>query len=230
MRSKLAKQRRTTWIPNTEVGDGPLAGSKFAGTCVVPAGEDWPRCPNCGRPMQLFVQLAAADLPTAAPGFGDGVLQLFYCTTRAPMCEVQCEAYAPFAASVLARVVDPGTGVAPATAPDHPPPPRRIVGWTAVDDYPCWEELESSGITLDDAEIEELGETYPRPGDKLWGWPAWVQSVEYPACSKCGRAMRYLLQIDSEDNLPYMFGDAGTGHLSQCHEHPEVMSFHWACT
>jgi len=217
------------WKPIVEDGDSELTASKFSGTPVVLAGENWPRCPNCEQCMQLFVQLASSDLPEGAPRFGDGLLQLFYCTSSDPLCEVDCEAYFPFASSVLGRVVDPAASEAPASRPEEPLPAKRIVGWKRCDDYPHWEELEPKGVALSDREIDALWEHFPVTGDKLGGWPAWVQGVEYPDCTTCGRVMELRFQIDSEDNLPYMFGDVGTGHLFQCAEHTDVLSFHWAC-
>jgi hypothetical protein len=41
--------------------------------------------------------------------------------------------------------------------------------------------------------------------------------------------MWHVFQIDSEDNLPYMFGDVGCAHITQCPEHKEVVAFGWAC-
>ena len=55
---------------------------------------------------------------------------------------------------------------------------------------------------------------FPHSGEKLGGWPMWVQSVEYPSCPECGAEMTLLFQIDSERNLPYMFGDVGCGHIT----------------
>ena len=68
------------------------------------------------------------------------------------------------------------------------------------------------------------------PGDKLAGWPAWVQGVEYPSCALCGSRMLQLFQVDSEDNIPFMFGDVGCGNITQCPEHKEIVAFGWACT
>lgn len=45
-------------------------------------------------------------------------------------------------------------------------------------------------------------------------------------CPKCATRMQFLIQVDSEQNLPHMFGDSGAGHLSFCKNHPEIMSFH----
>jgi hypothetical protein len=67
-------------------------------------------------------------------------------------------------------------------------------------------------------------------GDKLGGWPLWVQSVDYPLCSACGAEMRYVLQLDWYDNLPFDFGDCGTGHLTYCPSHPENLTFAFQCS
>ena len=225
---------RPAWRPVVTAADGPPGASKLAGTAWIPAGGAWPTCPNCGTPLQLLVQLDAATLPEAARGdYGEGLIQLFYCTSQEPLCEIDCEAFAPFSESVVARLVVP-EGVPEAEAPgiEGAFPPRRIVGWEAEDDYPHPEEAEARlGVALTDAEADAAWESgYPGVGDKLAGWPAWVQGIEYPECPRCGREMALVFQIDSEDHLPIVFGDMGTGHLTQCPEHKDVLAFGWACT
>jgi len=76
---------------------------------------------------------------------------------------------------------------------------------------------------------EVLNEIIKRPlsGEKLGGWPLWVQEVNYPTCPVCGNKMRFLLQIDSNKTLPYVFGDYGCGHITQCSEHNSVLAFTW---
>jgi uncharacterized protein YwqG len=41
--------------------------------------------------------------------------------------------------------------------------------------------------------------------------------------------MEYVFQIDSEDNLPLMWGDMGTAHVTRCPTHREVLALGWAC-
>ena len=41
--------------------------------------------------------------------------------------------------------------------------------------------------------------------------------------------MRLVFQLDSEDNLPFMFGDLGIGHITQCPTRLHVVTFHWHC-
>lgn len=82
---------------------------------------------------------------------------------------------------------------------------------------------------------EELDEFLERekltalPGDKLYGWPYWVQSVEYPSDRKTGALMQLLFQIDSDINVPYMWGDSGVGHLTQSPDDADELAFGWAC-
>ena len=233
LRLKLSAFRRRAWIPEVVDDDGAPTDSKFSGRPFLAPGESWPKCGNCGQPMQLFVQLNARDLPADSERALDGgILQFFYCTSERPHCEGECEAYFPNAKSTLLRLLAP-QGVAPSVAEEPSVdmfPPRRIVSWTEVPDYPNWEELDELGIELADEESDTLAEQdFPHIGDKLLGWPAWVQGVEYPSCPECGARMELLFQIDSEDNVPYMFGDTGTGHITQCPVHRNRLAFGWAC-
>ncbi|HEY7328275.1 MAG TPA: DUF1963 domain-containing protein [Gemmataceae bacterium] len=70
---------------------------------------------------------------------------------------------------------------------------------------------------MDDCPAEEIAISQPR--DKLAGWPYWIQNVEYPSCPRCGQQMIHVFQVDSEDNIPFMFGDSGCGNITQCPEH-----------
>lgn len=227
---KLRPHKRRAWKPIVAPGDGSPGASKFSGSVLVPAGARWPTCPNCGNPLQLFVQLNAADFPEAAPWpWPRGLLQLFYCTNGDPLCEVDCEAYFPFSRSTLLRVLDLGTPTEVAALPAANFASLRITGWTEIDDLPHPEE--SASRAFNESELDAICEAgYPRAGDKLLGWPAWVQGVEYPNCPTCRKPMEYLFQIDSEDNVPHMFGDVGCGHISFCGEHPNVLAFAWACS
>ena len=231
---KLEGLKRSAWIPVVSDGNGDVLASKFSGIPWLSESEEWPVCPNCGKPMQLFVQLNLSDLPYKPEGCPDeGLVQLFYCTTSEPLCECDCEAFFPWSKSVLARLVTPqgGSKKFEQSPVEEAFPPKVITGWDEKDDYPNWEEMEDHGIELTDDESEVLEEAgVPIVGEKLLGWPAWVQGVEYPDCPICGNRMNLLFQIDSECNLPYMFGDVGCGHITQCATHPEKIAFGWACS
>ena len=39
----------------------------------------------------------------------------------------------------------------------------------------------------------------------------------------------FSVDAETEDHVPYMFGDAGCGHITQCRERLDVVAFGWAC-
>ena len=70
----------------------------------------------------------------------------------------------------------------------------------------------------------------PFEGDKLAGWPYWVQDVEYPKCPTCDRLMDTLIfEFASDDHVPYLWGDVGTGYILQCPDHKDQVAFLWQC-
>jgi uncharacterized protein YwqG len=247
----LARNRRPAWKPVVEPGDGPPTAAKFCGTPWTGPDAPWPDCGHCRQPLQPFLQLDLADLPAElGQPFGTGLLQLFYCVRG------ECQGYGgwePFADDLSrVRIVHPtGGGGEPPVPTDPAFPAKRIVGWTPFADLPGPQEHDEIGLTYTydfghgtlRLECPEVGFDVTNPmsacpaeeiatathGDKLGGWPAWVQGVEYPSCPRCGKRMALVFQVDSEDNVPFMFGDVGCGHVTQCPEHKEVVAFGWAC-
>lgn len=223
---------RAAFLPKVSEGDGALKASKFSGKPWLNKNEHWPVCQHCGKPMQLFLQLNLNSLPESIQGeFGTGLLQLFYCTSTDTDCEAECEAWLPFAKSMLVRVVQPDMEALDIEIPDIDNyfPPKQIVRWEEIQDYPNPEECTELGIDLTDNEWDNIGSEYAHSGDKLSGWPCWVQGIEYPNCPVCNQRMRLVFQLDSENNLPFMFGDVGCGHITQCKTHKTQVAFGWAC-
>ena len=199
--------------------------------------------------MQLLVQLPLTSLPINEVR-GDGLLQVFYCSQD----DGRCETWAPFSGAQLVRLVrEPLIDVASPLGHDAFPM-RSVVSWTEFADYPHVEEHEALGLVyahdfdrktvrvtctefgIDVPDLDQdIGEVIAdaADGDKLGGWPFWIQSIEYPSCPLCGRLMAFVFQIDSGGIVyphPRMFGDAGCGQITQCPDHPDVLAFGWACT
>ena len=245
----IEKHRRTTRRPEVRSDDPAPTGSAFSGLPLLRPGEDWPMCHGCQLPMELLLQLDLAELPEER--HGTGVLQLFYCVSEDP-CD---RGWEPFAdVSSLCRVID-GDEARPATTNLNRFPAKSIVGWTGLSDSPDPAEHDRLGLRFDyhfrdvpfqpmEFWCDELGVHFvgapyidylqehvaAADGDKLGGWPRWVQGVEYPTCPECGAVMALVMQLDSEDNIPYMFGDCGTGHITQCPHCQHVVAFGWACS
>lgn len=234
IKSILEPHRKLAWFPKVVERKSSASSSKLSGIPVLLNGESWPSCKNCNEPMQLFLQLNAKHLPDEAGiVFGNGILQVFYCTNMDKECEIESEAFFPFSKSTLTRVINPdndGFTTLTSSPVKDAFPEKEIIGWEVKDDYPNWEELENLGCTLSDEQSDYLTEIgFPQPKDKLLGWPYWVQGVEYPDCPDCGEPMKFIFQIDSENNLPYMFGDTGCAHVTQCEQHKDKVAIAWAC-
>jgi hypothetical protein len=229
----LARWLRRPFLPKTRPGDGPASASKFCGTALLLPGEAWPVCPGCEQPMQLFVQLDLAELPAElAHPHREGMVQLFYCTNPNAQCEVDHEAWQPFGKSTRARWLSPAQQAQAAAAAPTPDPVGKpaavVVGWEpGPAEAPGYEEdVPPPPDSLEDV----VAASEPRGGDKLGGWPLWVQGPEYPRCPQCKARMAVLVQLDSNGLCHHQFGDLGVGHLSQCPTHPEVVAFGWACS
>lgn len=220
------RHARRAWKPLSNAFG--LGAAQFGGSPVLAPGEAWPACGTCKQPMQFLVQLDLAALPDGAPVKGAGLLQLFYCSTD----DGRCETWAPFSGTHVVRLLSGPTEPAAHPPAVEPYPRKRIVGWQEIVDYPdpeepAWIERTAHGLDADDDDDDD--DDGAEDGDKLGGWPAWVQGVEYPSCRECGATMELVLQVDSNDNLPIMFGDVGCGHVTQCPAHPHVLAFGWAC-
>jgi hypothetical protein len=221
LKSKLREFQRPAWTPVLGATEGPVTASKIGGTPNIVSSSDWPHCGACGDFLQLLIQLHPTDLPDELRGLFVGTLQVFFCTSEG------CAPWQPFSRVALARFAPPA-----ATAVFASPPfpetfiGRQIVAWERHVDYPTEQELEQLGVTLENG--PDFGGEFlsPLECDKLMGWPGWPQDPAYAKCPKCENGMRTILQIASEQCVPYMFGDGGSAWVSQCEKHKDVLAFH----
>jgi uncharacterized protein YwqG len=103
------KHARPSWKPIVQSGNGHFTSSKFSGMPWMAENDSWPLCKACHEPLQLFLQVNRVDLPQPLLGkFGDGLLQLFYCTGDINgTCDVP-DGWQPFSnISNLTRIVKP---------------------------------------------------------------------------------------------------------------------------
>lgn len=48
-----------------------------------------------------------------------------------------------------------------------------------------------------------------------------------PKCPICENKMEYVFQIASKDLFDVVWGDAGIGHITQCFQHRDILTFGW---
>jgi uncharacterized protein YwqG len=249
--NKMSRFKRRAWKPIVRLGSDTYYSSKFGGIPMLP-DPSWPTCGSCGNPMRFFFQINSQDLPQPENcSFGDGMLQLFYCSSD--RCDNNISGHPaglPFSPRQLVRVIAPDRINYRVTPPEMVDPFRYdwgtnnrffslslIVGWEEIDDYPNFVERESMGFYLneynDDFEIDDdeeynLAHELCYPKDKLGGWPDWSNHREVPACPICGEEMNnFIFQIATDDCLPYCWGDCDGGYIFQCSQHLEQITFIW---
>lgn len=278
--TKLDSFKRKAWFPITVTGDGERNASKFAGHPWLNADESYPLCSMCHKPLRFFLQLNLDQLPSALGNkFGNGILQLFYCTNEDRMCESNY-GWEPFSDCKLVRIIQPTETTADVEVPKQTTEssaaivkgeflPQLIVDWKELDAYPDWADVEEfQQVQLSQAELNGVFESeefaavladypmsqevfrqklaygnswainsfmllfrmHPPEADRLAGYPRWVQEVEYPNCPVCDRLMDQLVfEFASDDHVPFLWGDVGTGYFLQCPDHLEQVMFTWQC-
>jgi uncharacterized protein YwqG len=249
--SKLAHLKRKAWKPIVREGEDVPASSKFGGTPVLCLGENWPLCVACQNPMRLCLQINSQDLPqTNIQLFGDGILQLFYCSSRKCDLNTDCPHY-PINPRQLVRIIDRDNITSDVTVPDMPEDlpvplkkeaiennvfkPRSIVGWEEIDDYANFIDRKSMGFYLndynDDFEIDEdeeynLAHDLCYPENKLLGWPDWSNYQDMLPCKTCGKKMKNLVfQIGGYDDVSW--ADGSITVVLQCSEHLDQVISMW---
>lgn len=231
IKHKLAPLCRLGWQPKV----GPAvagARSKFGGQPLLKSGEVWPRCGHCHEPMQLFVQLDSQDLPHGAGmPFGDGVLQVFYCTNADEECDVFERSDLPFSDATLCRVIPRAQAngfEAPLATIMDAFPEQAVTGWQGQLDYPSRDEWQWLSLSPTQRDMLQCLQQAPAAGDKMLGWPCWVKGSRYPLCPCCDNPMHFIMQLDSIATLPFMFGNNGCAYITQCQRHPQVVALNWS--
>lgn len=208
LKTKLKKEKRKAFLPTVERSKGPPTGNRFGGQpCATGARPE-------GREglLPLVVQVDLSSHPDKK-AVQEGLLQLFW---------------DPSARAGQAQIVAAGDELdwrGPAF------PAQEIVAWgRAKSDFPSLAEdpARSAGALSDDesAVLRDLN----LGGDKLGGWPDWLQDPVYPSCPTCSEAMTQLvLQIEAGRHVAIDLGDAGVGYVVQCPTHREQVAFFSQC-
>jgi ankyrin repeat protein len=187
------KLARPAWRPSLEDGPGAAMASRFGGSPWMAAGEKWPACAACKKPLSFFAQIDLATTPAPAK-LGKGLLQVFHCAA--------CDD------GDLVRIVNAPRGGTAAVSKGKKFPARRITRWSAESDLPYRDPIVSKTRWPTTREhVEHLLFRRNLQGDKLGGWPCWVQEPGWGECDQL------LLQISSGNAVPYLWADNGAAWI-----------------
>jgi ankyrin repeat protein len=210
----LKKDKRKAYYPIFEDIELRLCESRFGGQPWVQ--DEYPRPQSDGKVLPLVLQLNLNEHPHKKER-RNKLLQVFY----------NKNAWGD-GRGVVRCIPLEGEG----RVEEGPAfPVLNISGWSkAKSDFPSI-NTDSARIkqTLSEEQIAML-RFLNVSGDKLGGWPDWVQDSNYPICSQCqGLQSQLIFQLEGGRTLPVDWGDAGIAYLLCCPKHPSEMSFITQC-
>jgi uncharacterized protein YwqG len=221
--------RRAEACPDTD------AGSRFGGTALLLAGHPWP-VTGAGKPLSFLAQVSTADIqvPAGVPALpADTLLAFFY-----EADEQQGWGFDPGDRqySAVVRVpVDSAAAVAPPPETLAFPAYRMLP--QAVTTIPDHGEPSLDGLDADYAVFRRLHADLDRdetgPRHRMFGWPELVQNPMQMECQLASNGIYVgnpggyrdpraaelalgaadwllLLQLDTDDEVGWMWGDTGT--------------------
>lgn len=208
LKSLLRKSKRRAFLPVTAFGDAEVRASKFGGHPFLPASH--PR-PAGAAPLPLALQLDLSAHPDAKLATS-GLLQVFY--DRSGYGE----------ARLRVRVVSTEDPHVPDGGPSFPE--RPIQGWSrAKSDFPSVGGDPASNHEPLSPDQQAVLRRLNVAGDKVGGWPDWLQDPEYSCCPQCGAAQSELVvQLEGGRQVPIDLGDAAIGYVFRCTDHKNELA------
>lgn len=209
LKKKLKPHARLTHKIRVKGGAGSPLDSRFGGMPYLAPGESWPLTSD-GKPMLFLFQVDLGKLPVEA---GTGLARVFIDERNGfrdednvVMHTHTTEGGAWQAAPTGGRILMPTqmSGFYKGK-PDLPGA-----------DVPCG----TVPVTLDPNEAELLQKVC-LTGDKVGGWPHWIQDADWRGYD------RLLLQTDTGGSLPFSYADSGIGFLLQRSDDPTDMKMVW---
>lgn len=240
--SRIEPLARAVWTPVFRKGEHAGHGT-LRGAMRLSAGESWPACPCCQRPLAPLLELDRRALPDSALR-SDSLVQLF-------VCEVWSNGEPSSGDCILTGSLC--REVSPSARPTKPPGevamPRdaevvSLVDWKEHAELPfepplCAElDLESDetllalvhgagghtdeldGFGAYAAYVEAKGLT-PEYGPKLGGHPTFIQECTVPFS-------KLLFQLDARAPFNANFGDGGNGQILL--KSDGTPTYFWSCS
>lgn len=202
-----------------------IAISKFGGDVpVLPGEENIAICPECGNQMEVLVQLYIPDLPQVLQRLfpyelQESLIVVFFCVENMPI-EPQVIKSRIYSKEEIPKLI---------TLPQIENP--GIESSIFREFFPLLSLDESSNRVAETRDWDRTGrlfeayhENFQMYGSYFLGYPNFIQEESTP-----GIGWTYLMNLDTDDNFSFMWGDAGTAQIYISEQAPYQIHLDWQC-
>jgi uncharacterized protein YwqG len=230
--SKKGLSKRV-WIPISDTKPSSVVNSKFSGKPFILKGEEYPKCKKCNNNLELFVQINFEELPQEIKILKKGLIQFFLCHNQD--CLESSNFYNNKSCligtnnSQMLKIIENINQEYQIISNESFFSEKTIIGWKELElEYP--ESVESEELNdIINIDYANIFHSINYEGEKIGGYPNFTQEEIYPECPDCSTPMKHLIQLGSNVNIPYMWGDGGYGHIYYCENHLNRIGFYWDC-
>jgi len=220
---RLANLRKASCVSlgGVSASGDPLA-SNFRLAAVGRPGEEWPS--HDGEPLMFVCQLNLTTAP-AVPPLLEGVSLVTFFVGEDPgfWGEQNGDGW-------CLRAYGSTDGLVPLAAPEGATDTEQGLGcsWEECDDFPCYDD---SGLVIPEGADRPEGDLGNVHRTKIGGWPSTIQSEPWWGYREHPAAPQFCLQVDSEDEVGLMWGDAGTIYIARgtAPGHTDEWFLDWQC-
>ena len=235
---KLKKECIRVMPTNAGFDKSQAIDTRFAGSAYSEKGEKAPVCACCGKPLTFIFQYREKYDKDLNPS-GD-LHSVYYCFNCIPIGRPEDEkgqwAVITHKNPDVAKFVEQKENISSKLNPVTCSLSRVYV-------LPDYETIENNyseiaelceDIDSDDpmSAYEDAGNSIGcqmEPSTTLGGYPIWIQGESEHTCPECEGKVELAVQIDSEEAVNLMFGDAGCLYVFKCPKHKNGFAIEMQC-
>ena len=212
--------------------------TRFGGSAYAEHGDKAPVCKGCGKPLTFIFQYRDSYNKELKPS--GSLHSVYYCFDCTPIGRPEEEegqwAVVTHEEPEVSKFVEQKENVSRKFKP-------TACELSKVYILPDYETIENNfpeiaelceAIDCEDpmSAYEDAGNeagVLMEPSTTIGGYPVWIQGESSQLCPKCGGDVELAVQIDSEDAVNLMFGDAGCLYVFKCPKHKDEYTMEMQC-
>ena len=212
--------------------------TRFAGSAYAEKDDKAPICKSCGKPLTFIFQYREKYDKNLKPS-GD-LYSVYYCFDCTPIGRADEEegqwTVVTHKKPDVSKFVEQKENVSSILKPTACSLSRVFIVpdyETVENNYPeiaeLCEEIDSEDpmSAYEDAG-NEVG-CMMEPSTTIGGYPIWIQGEGNQVCPECKGEVELSVQIDSEEAVELMFGDAGCLYVFKCPKHKNGFAMEMQC-